>query len=157
MGVYSRIQRHLEKQWGESYQDPFCMKNEDPPRKTLIPGWSQVCRCDPSSAGLAWREGLSSAWESRVTSTACLLTQLLWDSHLSSGRRNYNNKLSIATMATPSVSISSFNKVKKKDIPNTETVWRMFITNKAPLSAARSKSRLRGFAWSVPAGEANCQ
>lgn len=42
---------------------------------------------------------------------------------------------------THGISIFSFNKAKKS-IQGTDTAWKMLIINKAPLKAARSKSRL---------------
>lgn len=68
-----------------------------------------------------------------------------WDSYLSPGRKKYSNTLLLNILMqikTPSVSISRVNKTKRKDIQSIDTVWKMLITNKAPLSAARSKGRL---------------
>lgn len=40
-------------------------------------------------------------------------------------------------MKTPSVSTSSFNKTKMKDMQSTDTAWKMSITNKTPFYAGR--------------------
>lgn len=59
-------------------------------------------------------------------------------------------------MKTPSVSTSSFNKTKMKDIQSTDTAWKMSITNKAPFYAGR-EARAGEDGLSSPAREANCQ